>query len=375
MPVQELSFPLASVCRVHYNKSNNNLVLHKGARRRKNNWKYILFPALLILFLTVTLVISSLKGRVPSNDISVTGNTAGNLNNHGLFCELDGKVYFSNAYDNGCLYSMNTDETEVRKLISGNISSINAAGDYLYYFMDTADSGTGFGYMIRTYGVYRAKTNGKASVCLVRDGCVTMQLVGDYLYYQRYNNQDFTKFYKLKTDKSENILVSDEIINPAACNNGIIYYNGQNKDHYLYALDTRTDTSSTVYEGNLWYPIYQNGYIYYMDVGENYRICRYSLSEQTVEVLTHDRADSFNVGNSYIYYQKNDTDAPALMRMRLDGSEPEVVAEGIYENINITSNYVYFNEFNSEVPVYHTPSEGAVNVTAFTAARDAALAE
>ena len=95
----------------------------------KNNWKYILFPALLILFLTVTLVISSLKGRVPSNDISVTGNTAGNLNNHGLFCELDGKVYFSNAYDNGCLYSMNTDETEVRKLISGNISSINAAGD------------------------------------------------------------------------------------------------------------------------------------------------------------------------------------------------------------------------------------------------------
>ena len=166
----------------------------------KNNWKYILFPALLILFLTVTLVISSLKGRVPSNDISVTGNTAGNLNNHGLFCELDGKVYFSNAYDNGCLYSMNTDETEVRKLISGNISSINAAGDYLYYFMDTADSGTGFGYMIRTYGVYRAKTNGKASVCLVRDGCVTMQLVGDYLYYQRYNNQDFTKFYKLKTD-------------------------------------------------------------------------------------------------------------------------------------------------------------------------------
>ena len=341
----------------------------------KNNWKYILFPALLILFLTLTLIISSLRDRIPSNDISVTGNTAGNLNNHGLFCELDGKVYFSNAYDNGSLYSMNADETEVRKLVTGNISSINAAGDYLYYFMDTAGSGTGFGYMLRTYGVYRSKANGNGSVCLVRDGCVTMQLVGDYLYYQRYNNQDFTKFYKLKTDKSENILVSDEIINPAACNNGIIYYNGQNKDHYLYALDTRTDTSSIVYEGNLWYPVYQNGYIYYMDVGENYRICRYSLAEQTVEVLTHDRADSFNVGNSYIYYQKNDADSPALMRMRLDGSEPEVVAEGIYENINITSGYVYFNEFNSEVPVYHTPSEGAVNVTTFTAARDAALAE
>ena len=339
----------------------------------RKKWKYILFPAILILFLGLCLISSTLMRRIPSNDISVTGNTAGNLNNHGLFCELDGKVYFSNAYDNGCLYSMNPDETDMKKLISGNVSSINAAGNYLYYFLNTSGSGSGFGYVMRTYGIFRAKTNGKNSTCLVRDGCITMQLVGDYLYYQRYNNKDFTRFYKTKTDKSENTLVSDQIINPAACNNGIIYYNGQDRDHYLYALDTRNDAVSTVYRGDLWYPVYKDGYIYYMDVGENYRICRYSLSDGTVEILTHDRADSFNVGNSYIYYQKNDKDEPALMRMRLDGSEPEIVAEGNYQNINMTSYYVYFNEFNSDTPIYRTPAEGAVNVTAFTAARDAAL--
>lgn len=339
----------------------------------KKNWKYILFALILVLFLAFTLVISHFRDRIPSNDISVTGNTAGNLNNGGLFCELNGKVYFSNAYDNGCLYSMNTDETDLQKLVSGKVSSINAAGDHLYYFLDTADVGTGLGYAVRTYGVYRSKTDGKSSACLVRDACVTMQLVGDYIYYQRYNNNDFTKFYKLKTDKSENVLVSDEIINPAACNNGIIYYNGQGSDHYLYALDTRNDSVSTVYEGNLWYPVYKDDYIYYMDVGEDYSICRYSLTSGTVEILTHDRADSYNVGNTYIYYQKNDADAPALMRMRLDGSEPEVVAEGNYCNINITSSYVYFNEFNNEVPVYRTPADGAVNVSAFTAARDIVL--
>lgn len=339
----------------------------------KNNWKYILFPVILILFLTATLIISNYRKKIPSNDISVTGNTAGNLNNHGLFCELDGKVYFSNAYDNGCMYSMNVDETEVTKIVSGKVSSINAAGNYLYYFMDSATGGSGFGYVIRTYGVYRSKLNGKSSACLVRDACVTMQLVGDYLYYQRYNNQDFTKFYKLKTDKSENLLVSDEIVNPAARYNGIIYFNGQNKDHYLYALDTRTDTISTVYEGNLWYPVYKDGYIYYMDVSSDYRLCRYSLSGNTVEVLTHDRVDTYNVGNYYIYYQKNDSDSPALMRMMLDGSNPEVVAEGNYENINITSQYVYFNEFNNEVPVYRTPADGSINVSPFTAARDAVL--
>ncbi|MCI8695906.1 MAG: DUF5050 domain-containing protein, partial [Lachnospiraceae bacterium] len=33
----------------------------------------------------------------------LSGNT-GNLNNGGYFCEMDGRVYFANAYDNFALY-------------------------------------------------------------------------------------------------------------------------------------------------------------------------------------------------------------------------------------------------------------------------------
>ena len=305
----------------------------------KTNTKVILFMGILLLALGASLVISRITNRIPSNDISVTGNTGGNLNNGGLFCELDGKVYFSNKYDNGCLYSMNADETELTKLTTSTASSINAAGEHLYYFMDSGSGGTGLGYIIRTFGIYRSDLNGAHTSCLVKDGCITMQLCGDYLYYQRYNNKDFTKFHKVKTDKSEDVLVSDLIINPAACHDGIIYYNGQDQDHYLYALDTRTDESTVVYKGNLWYPVYHDNYIYFMDVSANYRLCRYSLSDNVVEVLTNDRVDTYNVGNSYIYYQKNDSAAPALMRMRLDGSEVEVVAEGVYNNIHLTSHY------------------------------------
>lgn len=337
----------------------------------KSKLKYVLAALAVILFLVFMVIIPAISNRVPSNDISTTGNTAGNLNNKGLYCELDGRVFFSNAYDNGCMYSMNADETDFKKIVPSKVTSINAAGNYVYYFMDSSSGGSGFGYVLRTYGIYRSKLNGKNTVCLLRDGCVTMQLAGDYLYYQRYNNKDFTKFYKIKTDKSENTLVSDMIINPAACHNGVIYFNGSEKDHYLYALDTRDDTVSTVYEGNLWYPVYKDDYIYYMDVSSNYRLCRYSLLNNVVEVLTPDRVDTFNVGGSYIYYQKNDSAAPALMRMRLDGSEPEIVAEGNFENINITSQYVYFNEFNADTPVYHTPAEGPVYVSVFTAAEQA----
>lgn len=338
----------------------------------KRNTKILIGALALVFVLFIAIFISELLRRVPSNDISVTGNTAGNLNNNGLYAESDGKVYFSNAYDNGCLYSMNLDETDLKKLTTSPVNSINVGGKHLYFYMDSLNGGKGLGYVIRTYGVYRSRLDGKGVECLDRSASITMQLVGDYIYYQHYNNKDFTQLYKVKTDKSENVMVSESIINPAACYNGIIYFNGTEKDHFLYALDTRTDTISTVFEGDLWYPAYQYGYIYYMDVSSNYRLCRYSLSDNAVEILTNDRVDTFNVGESYIYYQKNSATEPALMRMGLDGSNPEVVAMGNYEKINLTSNYAYFNAFNEPTPVYRTPVNGAINITPFTAAENAA---
>lgn len=340
----------------------------------KKNWKVLLFAGIILVMLIGLGVFSAFSSRIPHNDPSVTGNTAGNLNNGGLFAESNGRVYFSNAYDNGCLYSMNSDETDLKKLVSSRVNSINVGGDYLYYYMDSDGNGSeGMGFVVRTYGVYRSRLNGKAIKCLDRSASVTMQLCGDYIYYQRYNNKDFTKLYKVKTDKSESTLVSDSVINPAACYNGIIYFNGTESDHYLYALDTATDIVSTVYQGNLWYPAYKDGYVYYMDVSENYRLCRYSLSENTVEILTNDRVDTFNVGEQYIYYQRNSTTEPALMRMLLDGSSPEVVAEGNYSDINLTSTYAYFHAFGQDTPVYHTPVNGEVNVTTFTAAETATV--
>ena len=110
----------------------------------KSNTKALLFAGAVILLMAVSLVISSFMNRIPSNDISVTGNTGGNLNNGGLFCELDGKIYFANSYDNDRMYSMNIDGTDLKKLTSSSVAHINGAGDYLYYFMDSGSGGKGF---------------------------------------------------------------------------------------------------------------------------------------------------------------------------------------------------------------------------------------
>lgn len=78
-----------------------------------------------------------------------------------------------------------------------------------------------------------------------------------------------------------------------------------------------------------------------MDVAENYRLCRYSFSRNEIEVLTTDRVDCFNVGNGYIYYQKNGEN-PELKCMFTDGSNVQTIAIGNYTAINMTSRYVYF---------------------------------
>ena len=336
-----------------------------------------------ILIISITVVILILlslgvvlSGRITMNDEFTVGNTPGNLNNGGYFCEADGRVYFANAYDSYGLYSMNPDESEMVKLSGNSVSSINAAGKYLYYAMTSdGSSGSGLGYLAHTAGIYRSNLKGKSTVGLDRCSIVSMQLCGNYLYYEKFDNTLGTTLDKVRIDKKDRHTVAEEIINPNCYVNGRIYYNGAGKDHFLHALDVSTDSDTVVWRGNLWNPIVQDGYVYYMDVSENYRLCRYGLNNDVVEVLTNDRIDMFNVYDYYIYYQVSSANAPALKRMLIDGSSQELVREGVYQNINITSEYVYFNAFNETTPVYKTSTFGPVNVTTFDAAREAAAVE
>ena len=161
-------------------------------------------------------------------------------------------------------------------------------------------------------------------------------------------------FYKLKIDKSDKVELANYTVNPASVQGGHIYYNGTGNDHYLYTLNTATDVPTEIWQGNIWYPIADGDYVYFIDVENNYRLCRYVLSQNVVEVLTEDRVECYNVGNGYIYYQCNSSTAPALKMMRTDGSGLSTVAEGNYTNINMTSKYVHFQDFDNTTSLYHS---------------------
>lgn len=326
--------------------------------------RIFLITILSVLVLLLLLGVSWLLERTPKNPAGTVGNTGGNLINNGLFCEQDGVVYFSNPYDYDALYSMAPEETAFKKLGTVGVSSINAGGNYLYYYQNHSGNGSGLGFVVKTVGMYRSKKNGKGALCLKRDPVGILTLIDNAVYYQHYTSKTGTYLDRIAIDKSSEETLFTQMLSPASVSSGKIYYHGVDTDHYLYAYDTATKTSALLWEHNLWNPIVEGDYAYFMDLESNYQLHRYNLYSGEHEALTTDRIDTFNVYGDMIYYQISSAE-PALMRMRTDGSEKEVVSYGIFNNLNITSQYVYFTEYNKPTPVYHQSTFGAVNVGVF----------
>lgn len=329
-----------------------------------------------LIFLIIAYFLIRMQDNIPLNPEDTVGNSAGNLYNKGLFCEAGDKIYFANAYDNGSLYCMNTDESEITKLHDGNIQYINAGNNYLYYFLANSPEGNqGLGYVRGISGLYRIRTNGSDPTGLSRDAAGCVKLLGNTLYYQHYEKETGVTLHSIETNRKNDTLINNSAIIPAASSGTKLYYAGMEEDHNLYTIDLTTGSSAIELQANLCYPVVEGSYLYYMDLDSDYTLCRVNLMvpSQGAERLTTDRVDTFNVYGNTIFYQRNSESEPALIRMNLDGSNPEIVAEGNYTNINCTGNYTYFTSFGSSVPIYKTSTYGSINVTTFDAAKDAAL--
>lgn len=314
--------------------------------------KKIILITLLTVLLAGIILLYLLTKRVTPIPEGTVGNSAGNLYNGGQFCEYKGKVYFANPYDGMSMYVMNSDGTDVKRLINAGVSYINAGGKYLFYSQNTASGNSGIGYLRARHSLCRSDLNGNHITSLSTDLIYNLQLIDNYLYYQTDEGSKLA-FNRIRIDRTgKECLGNIQADFSCAMPDGTVYYVGTETNHYLYRYDTHTGNTSTVWEGNLWYPVYDNGYIYYLDVANHYRLCRYSLSADEIEILTNDRVDCYNLTDNYIYYQKNSTTEPALIRIEKNGQNPVVLMNGNYTGISVTSGYVYFSPFESGYPLY-----------------------
>ena len=334
-----------------------------------------ILPLLIIVLILVFLLASRylMKEHIETYPDDTVGNTAGNLNNGGYFCESDGVVYFANFYDNGTLYCMSPDESGIKKLNNQTIRFLNAAGRHLYFFQADSRNGSDLGSVLNSTGIYRSNTSGKNLTCLKRGTMDTLLLVGNSIFYQYYEDTKEFTMHRIDTLGQNDTLITDYIANPACANGTNIYFHGTKNDHNLYRLDTLTNEITRIWDGSLWNPMYSDGWLYYMDLSQHYALSRLDLSTGVTETLTTERVEFFNVSADYVFYQTVDSDAPALKRINLDGSGMVTLAEGVYHNLCLTSRYLYFSAYGDDTTMYHC-ALGSDYPEEFRAAYDAAPA-
>lgn len=350
--------------------------------RLKKNVKVYLTIGIIILIIASLAAIKYFVQKldaVPENDPNLVGNTSGNIYNGGYFAEADNIVFFSNPYDGGSLYSMSSMEDNVKKVAGGNISFINVAGKFVYYYSSTSGEQNGLGYVRNGRGFYRSSLDGKKTYSLAKTESDSMMLIGNHLYYTAFEedpvnkDQALVSVHSVTTSNEDDHAIINEHVKLGGYDNGNIYYSGINKDHNLYKYNTGTKTSSLVFDQYVYMPVVSGSYVYFLDLTDDYKLKKYSLFDGNIETIVDERVDTYNIYDSIIYYQNVDPDNYALKRVYTDGTGLEVVKYGVYKNINITSKYVYFQEFNNDLPVYHTPTLGPVNVTTFDAAVNAVI--
>jgi len=284
------------------------------------------------------------------DDESTTGNTSGNLLNGGLFCENEGKIYFANPYDENKLYCMDNDLSNAKKLVDDMASYINSAGSYIFYTRrnDQIENDVDALLSISTTGLFRISTSGRNIKRLYNDPTQVVCLYGNNIFYQHYDQKKGLELYSVKIDGDDNKKLLNEPAAPYALHNDKIYYTGWNKDHYIHSLGTNGSGSQVIYAGNCTSLARQGSYLYFMDMEQDYSLCRVSLDGSYVETLINKRIATYNVSEdgTTIFYQVDNGTENGLYKLELPTMETSLISEGNYNYLNLTSEYLFYETFD-----------------------------
>lgn len=328
--------------------------------------KRILFILLLALIIGGCAAWSHYSKKVYYNEDGVTGNTAGNLYNGGLYCEIGDTIYFANPADDGAFYSMASDCTGVKKLTADKVASLNADSHYVYFSRRNYEK-ENFTVSVLNYrntGIYRY-TRKNGSTAMLFDGANLIScLYGNTIYYQHYDDKSLFQLYRVDIDKENAACVSTSNLIPASIYGGVMYYAGEGSDHYLHALNLATGSDEVLVYENCYMPVAMPGGIYYIASGDNYAIYRADYNGGEPVKLVSDFCSTYNItpDERYLFYQIDGGEDNRIARLDLTTGVAQTIMDGDYKQIHITSNYVFFSDFAETHTYAYERATGTVNI-------------
>ncbi|MCR5272194.1 MAG: DUF5050 domain-containing protein [Lachnospiraceae bacterium] len=327
-----------------------------------------IIPILIVLIVIAIGVFKYLSDITIYNEGYVNGNLPGNLYNEGKFCEIDGVVYFSNPNDNGYLYSMNSDGTDMKLIYEDVPRYINADANYIYYVRNNSNQTSQFSFLhVNEYSLCRLTRTDKAKIKILDSASsIYLSLSGNYLYYLRYSRDSATNMYRIGIDGKDKEMIDSVPYYTCSANNEYLYFTGLEEDHNVYQYNTQTDERRTLLDGNYWMPEITDPAVYFLNCTDNYSLCKLDFTSGQITKLYDEPIESYVVYNTWIYFTISpmSSNGPALGRMSIDGSNPEILVEGNYKNLNVTTYYVYFSDYDDST-TYKIPTEGTASVSIF----------
>jgi len=324
----------------------------------------IIIALVLILALAAGGAYYYISTKIVYNNETAVGNTPGNLNNGGLFCEYEGKIYFANPADQNKLYVMDSDCTNAKKLNDDSVASLNVCGSYIYYVKNNFTEDTiGMIFRGQLFGVYRCSLDGKRKKALYDELSGVISLSGNTLYYQHYDDKTALSLYKVGIDGKNNEKLYDTAYSPSCVQGNRIYFSDDDGKHYICYYDIEADRIVTFYNGNTYMADVEGNYAYFIDLDKNYSLVRLNCSNRTLELLYGEsgaKVVNYNVYGNKIFLQvEGDSGQTGLYRMNIDGTQLEKIASGNITNIHCTSQYTFFQYYTKQGVLYRVSTTGA----------------
>lgn len=324
----------------------------------------ILIPMLAVIIVGAVFTYSHFANQFQYNNKNAIGNTTGNINNGGNFCEYDGKIYFANPNDSNKLYVMNSDCTEPKLLSNNKSSYINVCGSYIYYVKNNFSKATVEAESRDIlFGLIRLDLDGSNSDDLNQTKTSMAALCGDYVYYQHHSDTSGGQMYAAKIDGTSNEKIADTVFDPACIYDGRIYYTDSANKNNIYVYDTTNGKSALVYDANAYLVDMDGSYIYYIDLSSGYSLIRLNINTKIREQIYSSKESkviNYNRYGSKIFLIVEGGSNPGLYRCNLDGANLEYIASGNMSGVYCTSQYTFFQYLDDNVSLYRVPTSGAI---------------
>ncbi|WBW96829.1 DUF5050 domain-containing protein [Oceanirhabdus sp. W0125-5] len=257
------------------------------------------------------------------DQVNIVGNSAGNINGPAMFGGLvasQGKyIYYSilaedPRYSEYCkIYRVKKDGTDKQVLSETPGAYLNVVGDYIYY-KDFGNRGS----------LTKMKIDGTEKEVL-DSGASNITVIGDDIYYV--NNG----LYKIKTDGTNKVKLSDNIIHKLSVSGDYIYYRNGAVDRTIYRLKTDGTEETQIYNDMVDHVIPSGDWLYFTKVeGENEpgdaSIYKMKIDGTEIQKLNDEQSTNINVDGEYIYY----TTLNGLYKMKTDGTDKTKIERKYY---------------------------------------------